>query len=259
MIKRSYTTVITWIIALLWGASAFAQDPPPPSFNSIDAYLCNFNEGKKRSDLDKVVEKWNKWMDKNKGAPYNAWLMTPDMTSVNMPVDIVWLGAWANGNDMGRGMQAWADNDTGLGAEFDKVISCGEHSNAASVNIRPPNKGWPGKTGVAVFANCTVVEGKTVQDSMAAHQEWAKHLDSIGSKAGVWAFFPAFGQNNPEWDYKIVTSHPDYLSLGADWEAFTNGQGWMKAMEVAGGTVACDSPRVYHSTTIRNDGVNPGT
>ena len=250
------TTIFGCFISLLWTGNALAQDPAPPAFAAIDTYLCNYNEGKGKADLDKVVAKWNKWMDKSGGAPYSAWVMTPVLTSVNMPIDLAWLGVWANGNDMGKGMQAWADNNGGLAAEFDKVMSCGEHSNSASVNIRPPGNEWPGKGGVAVFVNCTVAEGKTVQDAMAAHQAWAKHLDSIGSKAGVWAFFPGAGQNNPEWDYKIVSSYPDYVAYGAEWEAFTNGQGWAKAAQNFGGTPSCDSQRVYQSTTVRNGGVS---
>jgi hypothetical protein len=59
-------------------------------------------------------------------------------------------------------------------------------------------------------------------------------------------------------DYKIVVSHPDYISYGADWENCTNGQGWRKRREMGFGTVvSCDSPRVYHSVTVRNAGINP--
>jgi hypothetical protein len=258
MNKTRLATSVACCISMSWGAAAYAQDPPPPSFVAIEAYLCNYNEGKTRADLDKVIAKWNKWMDDSKSVPYTAWVMTPVLSSVNMPIDVVWLGAWQNGNDMGKGMQAWSTN-SGLQLEFDKVISCGEHSNSASVNIRPPHQGWPGKGGVAGFANCTLAEGKTLPDSMAAHRAWATHLDATGSKAGMWAFFPGFGNNNPEWDYKVVTSYPDYLAFGADWEAYTNGQGWRKAMELTAGVVSCDSPRLYHSTTVRDAGINPGT
>jgi hypothetical protein len=237
------------------GAQEAQQDP---SFAAIDAYLCTYRDGKSPDDLMRVAEKWNKWMDKNKSVPYNAWIMHPVLSSTNMPVDVVWLGAWQNGNDMGKGMQDWADEGQGLNAEFQAVIECGEHSQAASVNIRPPAENWPGYNGVAAFSNCTVGEGKTIPDAMAVHEAWAEHLDSIKSKAGMWAFFPGAGQNDIDWDYKIVVSHPDYLSYGADWDNFTNGQGWRKAMELGSGTVvSCDSPRVYHSVTVRNAGINP--
>ncbi len=220
--------------------------------------MCNYRDGKDVGDLMGVTEKWNKWMDKNSSAPYSAWVMTPVLSSVNMPVDVVWLGAWQNGKDMGVGMQEWADKGGDLNKEFIDVIDCGEHSQAASVNIRPPVKGWPGKQGIAAFSNCTVADGKAVPDAMAVHQAWSKHLDSIGSKAGMWVFFPGAGNNNPEWDYKIVMSHPDYISYGNDWDNFTNGQGWRKVMEMgSGSTVSCDSPRVYHSVTVRNANINP--
>jgi hypothetical protein len=246
--------------SLIWHTVGNAQQAQEnPAFAAIDAYQCNYRDGKGPDDLMKVTGKWNKWMDKNSSAPYSAWIMHPVLSSTNMPIDVVWLGAWQNGNDMGKGMQEWADKGDALNAEFLSVIDCGEHSLAASINIRPPAKSWPEKEGVAAFANCTLGEGHTIPDAMAVHQAWAKHLDANGSKAGMWAFFPGAGNNNPEWDYKIVVSHPDYISFGADWDNFTNGQGWRKAMELGSGkVVSCDSPRVYHSATVRNGGVTSG-
>jgi hypothetical protein len=260
ILKRS--TIFGCFISLLWTASAVAQqaaapDLDAPSFNAIDSYLCNYNEGKSRADLDKVTAKWNKWMDKNGGAPYNAWIMTPVLTSTNMPIDLAWLGAWQNGKDMGKGMQAWANTDGKLAAEFDSVMTCGEHSSAASVMLRDPGEGWPGKSGVTVFSNCTVDEGKTVQDAMAAHLAWVDHLNAVDSQASMWAFFPGAGQNNPTWDYKIVTGFEDFVSYGAYWDAFTNGQGWAVAGKTFDGITNCDSQRVYQTTTVRDAGVKP--
>ena len=259
MKKILRAAVIFSTCTLLWNNVANAQEAQPdPTFAAIDAYLCKYRDGKGSDDLMKVAEKWNKWMDTNSSAPYSAWIMHPVLSSVNMPVDVVWLGVWQNGKEMGKGMQDWADKGGDLNKEFIDVIDCGEHSQAASVNIRPPVEGWPGKQGVAAFSNCTLGEGKTVQDSMAVHRAWSAHLDSIGSKTGVWAFFPGAGQNNPEWDYKIVSSYPDYIAYGADWDNFTNGQGWRKAMEMGSGSVvSCDSPRVYHSVTVRDANINP--
>ncbi len=243
-------------ISVVWASSAVAQRPPP-SFAAVEGYMCNFVEGKERKDLDKVVKKWNKWMDDSEGTPYSAWILTPVLRSTNMPADVVWLGVWQNGFDMGQGMQAWMTGNDGLAAEINEVLDCAEHSNAAAMNIRPPAEGWPTPTGVVGFADCTVAEGKTMPEAMDANRAWAQHLDNIGSKSGMWAFFPGDGGNVVDWDYKIVTSYPDFVAYGAAWEAYTNGQGWAQAQQIFDGTVSCDSARLYHSTNVRNGGVNP--
>ena len=256
---KTIASLLAGVGTLLCYTSVNAQqEEAPPSFAAIDAYLCTYHEGKDAKDLLQVTEKWNKWMDKNSSAPYSAWILHPVLSSTNMPIDVAWLGAWQNGNDMGRGMQEWSEKGQELGAEFFEVIDCAEHSQSASMNIRPPADGWPGEQGLVAFSNCTVGEGKTIPDAMEVHGAWAQHLNSTGSKAGMWAFFPGAGQTDIQWDYKIVVSHPDYLSYGADWENFTNGQGWRKAMELGSGqVVSCDSPRVYHSVTVRNAGIDP--
>lgn len=256
MKKSTRNTLIVAAVSVVAVDSAVAQRPPP-SFAAVEGYLCNFTEGKDRKDLDKVVKKWNEWMDESKGAPYSAWILTPVLRSANMPVDVVWLGVWQNGFDMGQGMQAWMTGNDGLAGEFEDVLSCAEHSNAASINIRPPADEWPTATGVVTFSNCSVAEGKTIPEAMDAHRAWAEHLGNIGSKSGMWAFFPGDGASASDWDYKIVTSYADFVAYGAAWEAFTNGQGWAQAQQIMDGTVSCDSSRLYHTTNVRNGGINP--
>jgi hypothetical protein len=257
---NSMTHAVTLALAahLVWAAEASAQEEPEPHLAAIDAYLCNYRDGKGPDQLMAVVEKWGNWMDQHSSAPYSAWVMHPVLSSVNTPIDVAWLGAWPDGNAMGKGMQEWADKGQALNAEFMAVLDCGEHSQAASLNIRPPAEGWPGKTGVVAFANCHIGEGATLDDALGASQAWASYLYSTGSKAGMWVFFPGAGNDNPEWSYKLVVSHPDYESYGADWEHFSNGGGWRKAQELGvGSKVRCDSPRVYQSVTVRDAGVGP--
>ncbi|MEH6550782.1 MAG: hypothetical protein V7744_12410 [Pseudomonadales bacterium] len=259
MKKVSKTIALIALISLtplMWCVNSFAEDPPPPNFAAIEAHICQYNDGMGPADLAKVNKQYNTWADKNDKTSYTAWTMTPDFYSGEAR-DVVWLGAWPDGNEMGQGLQNWRDKGRSVAAEFAKVVSCKSHLSAGSVNIRAPVDTWPTPSGLAMFSDCHVVEGKTVMDSMAAHREWAKHLDATGSKAGMWAFFPGFGYTDSDTDYMIVVSHPDYISMGADWENYTNGQGWAKGMELAKGVVTCDSPRVYYSELVRNGGMKP--
>ncbi|TXS90765.1 hypothetical protein FV139_17455 [Parahaliea maris] len=251
------TLLLAFSLPLLAASPAISQDSPLKNFTAIEAYLCTYNEGQTRNDLDKVITRWTKWADSNFKVPYSAWVLSPIFISSNTPVEVVWLGAWQNGIDMGKGLQTWMDKGGDLNAEFDKVVTCSEHSNSASVNLRPPPASWPGKSGIAVFANCTMAEGKTPDEGMAVQQKIAQSRYPDGSDVGVWAFIPGPGNNNPEWDYKLVTSYSDLAAFGASWDGYVNGQGWRSTLQMAQGVISCDSSRVYHSTTVRNAGINP--
>jgi hypothetical protein len=64
-----------------------------------------------------------------------------------------------------------------------------------------------------------------------------------------------FGGGDENYDYKIVTAHPDYVSLGNDHNNYTNGEGWKVGREMSQGVVSCNTPRVYDSVLRRNGGV----
>ena len=125
----------------------------------------------------------------------------------------------------------------------------------ASMNLKIPAS-WGQQTGAVAFADCSIAEGKTGNDAVAAHQAWAGYLQSTGSTAGLWLFFPGPGNGDVSWDYKVVTGHADYQSFGADFERFTNGGGWMEQAK-HDATTSCGSARIYTSQMIRDGGVKP--
>jgi hypothetical protein len=248
--------VAVCLTPLLWSGIAQAQQGDDPSLIAVELYGCNYAEGKGPKDLDKVVGKWNKWSDANSRVPYNAWTLTPMFRTGEQTLDVGWLGVWQNGADMGRGTQEWL-GQTGMQAEFDSVIPCNSHGAYTTANVKPPGKNWPTPSGVTVFADCTVAEGKNLEDAMAVHNAWAQHLTSKGSTASMWIFFPAFGGNDVTGDYKVVNGYDDYTAWGKDYNDYTNGGGWRKARELMAGVLSCDSPRVYTTTLRRSGGVKP--
>lgn len=242
-------------LPFFWSGVSTAQEGEAPNVTGVELFMCNYNKGKGPKDLDRVVEKWNAWADEAGMVPYVAWTLTPMFNDPKYAFDVAWLGAWANGADMGKGIQQWKDKGGAMQVEFDKVLTCPGHSAFNAANYKAPQGDWP-PTGVTVFTDCTIAEGKTLDDSIAVHGAWARHLADSGSKAGMWAFYPAFGGGDIDFNYKIVMSHSDYESLGADNNSFTNGGGWRKGQELAQGVVSCDVPRVYDSVLRRNGGVD---
>lgn len=244
------------VFPLLWCSNSMAQQPEPPTFVPIEIFTCDYNKGKDYDDLQRVIDKWNKWADENFPVPYTAWVMTPNFSGPEQEFDVVWMGAWQNGKDMGAGLEAWnSASGVAMNAEFEKVVTCGTHGNMGSTNVKLPSANWPTETGVALFSDCKIAEGKSNVDALAAHRAIGKYLGDQGSTAGAWMMFPGYGAGDIDYSYKLVTGHDDYKSMGSDWENFANGGGVTKIMEISGGVTSCDSPRVYTVNMVRNGGI----
>ena len=258
MKHRSLTIAVLVSWPLLWSGAALGQEEETPRFVPIEFWGCNYLEGKSYKDLQRVIDRWNKWMDDNSSSSYTAWTLVPDFTNAgSYEMDVGWVGAWADGADMGKAQQQTVFGDgADINSEFFKVVECPMHSSAASVNVKMPAE-WPSQTSVTFFSDCTVGEGKTLQEAYQMEVAWSQLMTLAGSTAGGWLWYPGWGMGDIEYDYKRVVGHPDYPSAGADFEVFTNGQGFARAGEIFAGNVTCDSPRVYATRLVRNGGVAP--
>ncbi|MGI9288276.1 MAG: hypothetical protein ACR2P1_23020, partial [Pseudomonadales bacterium] len=88
-------------------------------------------------------------------------------------------------------------------------------------------------------------EGKKPAESSAALRAWGEYLKSNGINGPVYALWPMHGGGDADFDFKFVAGHKDYQSFGAEFDLLTSGGGYMKATEIFGGVVDCDTPRVY--------------
>jgi hypothetical protein len=249
--KKAISTLVgTCLLALGWNAPLQADhhmvsDPA----GQIELYTCKYVKNADRGDLDRVIDKYRKWADKNDDK-YTAWLLTPNFANPDIDWDIGWMGAWPDGNTMGAGLDTWREK--GLQADFDKVLSCNMHIAAASVNIKPPKNETSPESVVVSFRSCTVAEDASFDDAFAGTQEMAKFMGSKGSSAGAWMFFPTMGSGKVEFDYFFVLGYENYKALGHDQEVIANGGGWQKSEELLGGKTSCDVPRVYSAELVRN-------
>ncbi|MGK0375427.1 MAG: hypothetical protein ACJA2E_001906 [Arenicella sp.] len=230
--------------------SAQEQAAEGPNFSPVEIYACNFNKGKNQADLDKVIVSWNKWMDETGKEPYSAWIYTADYGSPDYAFDIAWLGAWPNGNVMGRLSDTYMKSGGAIAKDFAGVMTCAAHTNFASMQVRD-GISEAGKNAVLQFSDCKLGEGSTMSASVEAIGKMNAYQSEQGSAASQWLFFPAFG-GEVDYDFKMVTAHTNYASLGADYERYLNGRGFMKAAEIIGDKFDCGTTRVYRSTMVRS-------
>lgn len=218
----------------------------------VELYACNFMDGKSNADLAAVVDRWNEYSDDNDMDDYAAWLLTPFFYTAEQDFDIIWLGAFKDGNAMGAGLQDWVTNGQEMAAAFAEVVDCNAHVAFSSSMYKAPVGGNTPDSGFISMMDCKLNEGFKYSDVKAAELKWMGHLNKTGSKAGYYHWRPMFGGGEADFDYKVVTAYPDFVELGSDWEKMANGGGRDVSMEIFEDIDECNDARVYVTKSIRS-------
>lgn len=218
----------------------------------VELYVCEFVDGKGDADLDAVVAQWNEFMDDQKIRDYAAWLLYPYYHGTDQAFDFVWMGAYKDGNAMGRGGHAWITEGGPVSQAFDEVVHCPVHVGLASAMYKsPPGNATPGSS-ILTMSDCTMDEGTRYSDVRSAEIEWAAYLEERGAENGTWHWFPDFGGGDQDFDYKIVNSYENMKALGEGWEMVANGGGRAKSGDIFDGLDECNDARVYVGKSIRS-------
>jgi len=253
-VKKFYLTAVSAVSFLFMGFGvAHAQDDANEEvWTPVEAWTCNYRDGKGPGDLNKVIDEWNEWWDDKGLTSYFAATLTPYYFG-EKSFDIGWLGAWSDGNAMGESLDVWMTDGAGVGAKFFEVIDCGSHTQFASLNVRQPeqNGDESDKDFLLSFANCSMKEGQSFEDYMAAQAEWNDYADEAGIKGGTWLMFPIAGESNNDYDFKHVVGEDDHSEAGANWAAYADGH-YRKSQELFEPLVDCDIGRVYSATVVRD-------
>lgn len=227
-----------------------AQDAMPP-LGSVENWGCQMNEGKSASDLMKVVDDWNEWADDNELDAYTAWIMNPIFKSdADFVREAGWFGYSPNFTEAGKGLQAWMTNGKKLNERFNDVWTCSWHSEFATMLVRPPADGP--SSAIVSFSDCSLNEGVTPADLMAATAKWNAYLDEQEVMNAIAYHFP--GHGNPAdmtADMKVSIWRPSLESYGRDADLYVNGGGLQANDAIFGEVMSCDSARMYAATLIR--------
>jgi hypothetical protein len=218
----------------------------------VELYACKFTEGKGKADLVKVIEKWNKFADDNDMKGYAAWLLTPFFYTAEQDFDILWLGAYSDGNAMGAGLQNWISKGGEMNSAFQEVVDCGAHVAFSSAMYKAPPGGNAPGSGVITMMDCKLNEGYRYADVKAAELKWVDYLTEAGSKAAYYHWMPLFGGGDADFNYKVVFAYPGFEEIGSGFELFANEGGREVSRETFRDIDDCDDARVYLVENIRS-------
>ncbi len=217
----------------------------------VELWACSYNDRQDRDDLDSVNERWNRWMDERNNNNFAAWVLTPYFYGQEQQFDLLWMGAYTDGNAMGAGTSQWLAEGGDINDAYNEVLTCAGHVGFGSAMYKsPPDNATPA-TGIITMMDCSLNEGHRYQDIQKAEVAWAEHMSSSGSTAGTFHWFPNYGGGDADFDYKVVNAYNSFTDLGADWERFANGGGREASTEIFGDIDDCDDARVYLATSIR--------
>ena len=217
----------------------------------VEIFACTYNDGQDDGDLEKVIGRWSIFMDENGIDDYAAWTLIPYHYTPEQDFDLLWVGAYTDGNAMGTGTHIWLTKGGDISEQFDEVLDCGAHVMLSSAMYKAPASAETPASGIFTMMDCELNEGSRYSDIKAAEMKWADYLTSSGSTAGYWHWFPSFGGGDAEFDYKVVFGYTDYIELGKDFERFANGGGRKTSRELFADIDECDDPRVYIATSVR--------
>ena len=251
--KRLLISVLSGGLVFIVSVGAVHADGheggPPPA-NPVEIFACKFNEGMGMADLDGPIKKFNAFADKQGWNQYTAWVLSKYYAGPSQDFDMLWVGFTPTSQIMGRMQDTFVAEGAKVQAAFDAVTPCHTHANVASLTIKSPPERSQTENLVVSMSDCNVTDGMTMDDVMPGLMEWGKYREGHGSKAGMWIWFPAYGQGGEDFDFKFVTAHENLEDQGADWDQYS-AEGWQKADELFEGKLDCDSSRVYLASSAR--------
>ena len=250
MKKILISTFFTTLVVLAGSGTVSAQDDGMLVI-PVELYACSYNSRQGPDDLDKVIDKWTAWADARDVNDYAAWTLTPYYYGAEQEFDVIWLGAGKDAVALGKGQDDFIANNGGIQDDFDEILSCGAHSNFASISHKAPAEGATPANSVLTFSDCKYLEGATFEAVGSAMAEWSQYLSDAGSTAGIWHWYPAYGGGGEEFDFKWLQAHENLAGLGADYERIGNGRGFETRARLLDHLIDCDSARAYLAQSRR--------
>jgi hypothetical protein len=230
--------------AFVIAPGAQAQETQPAATPVIEIYQCSYRGANDAADLRAVTTRFNAWADRNNVRDYSAFVATPYAYSADLEADVLWIGAWPNGRAMGVDEALYFAQGAEVSAAFDAVVDCNAHALYAEVIVnRPP--GEPSQNPIAMFEDCTVHAGRTDEEALVALGQWAEYAKGRGSDDFSAVLFPIAGlAGDVDYNFKLVTGFQSMEAFGRSVDVSTGG-GYLRAEELFGRLLDCNSPRVY--------------
>lgn len=250
--NKKFVSLLIGVLGVVLGSgAAIAQNNDSPVFVPVDLFACSFNEGKGPADLDAAAANWTEYMDETRQKGYAAWTLTKHYFGPDQDFDVIWMGAWKNGKVMGAGVDQYIKSGGEVATGFAEVVSCDTTANFASLRVVAPKSGKTPDDAVILFSDCSLKDGVRDEDVGAAMGKWGEALKGAGIDTGIYLWYPVFGGGDADFDFKMVSTHPNHTAFGEMYEAMGNGGLYRTNEALFGNLMTCDVNRAYNAKSRR--------
>jgi len=212
----------------------FAGDMDPAEPMSVQAQICNLNDGVSLSDYNKVTEKYKKWAKKN-DAEVALFRQFPMMTHNNSnnpyPADFVEFLV-TDFENAGTSWDKWMTTKTGqkLAAEWGDVGTCHIKMGALFTQWADVEAINTDNDRIVTWNWCTRRDGVTHDDLNKAHAAFIEeNPDGLGN-IGWFTLYPNIGGADAAGEFAHIVVYPDMAGLMEHQEWFAKG-GWRGRMD----------------------------
>ncbi len=171
MLRKLTAMLCMAFLAFSFAIPAQAADSP----QVVEAFGCNFLDGKDFDDLDQAAEYFasqRSKIDSSALQKIRSVMWVPVLGSVN--VDVVWFNGNMTFNEWAEVHEAISGTSVGrsIQAQFNDVLDCPGSSLHTSENLFRNDKAFTGDTVVIESYQCELSPGKTIADTDAAIAAW---------------------------------------------------------------------------------------
>jgi len=249
--KRLFLVTLTAALTFSMNISTtFAQDGPP-QFRPVEMWVCSFRDRKDQDDMDDVYE----MIEASSGdTAYAAWQLNPFLTgSRGQNMDFIYLGAWADNSTMGADLENAWQNHPEADAAWNETVDC-QGLMYASLQIQANPEGADGSGGFMLdVRDCNTGKGIGNGQAIDAIRKYNDYRVANGLTVGTFVWFPAYGDGNADFDFKIATAYAGPRAWGDAGQWFTDNAAYRTRNAIAEGILSCDEPRMYIGTTLMDN------
>ena len=237
---------IAFFTSLIFFSPLKAVDMPVSI--SAEYFGCKFDENKDFGDLNRFVNKWNKWMDEGNWNNYTGNILTPLYKSPNDEIDFLWVGNTKTITEMALGQSAYRKSN--LASAF-PAKSCPYSMRARQLVVQDINEDetWNGDEFVVAYHYCSLKEGKSIEDAFNAQKSRLEIWRALGDSRGARIVLPSHGSGPlmGDTDFVLLMSHASLEKWGNNLDNFYGRELDNPTAEV----FSCKNPVLYTGQTIR--------